>query len=429
MRVARTTLFALTAFLALAASALAADWPQYRGPNHDGKTPEAIRTDWPAAGPKVLWKAHLGDGSFGTFAVAGNNALVLTSRGREEGLLCLDANSGQQKWYTPLGRTIEDRQGGDGPRTTPTVVGDKVYALGTYFNLVCLGVADGKQVWAHDLAKEFNAQNDTNGIVQWGNAGSPIVEGDLVMVAGGGGQGQAFLAFDKASGKLVWKSGTERITHATGTPATIHGVRQVVFFVQSGLVSVDAKSGRELWRYKFPFNVSTASAPVVGGENGDIVYCSAAYNMGSGACRVTKSGDSFDAKEIWRLKGNENANHWTTPVCHEGYLYGLYGHRGKGQAKLECRELASGKVMWSEPAVASGGATTMAAGKLIVQHEDGKLVIVETNPAGYKKLAEAQPLKGKAWSMAVVSNGRMFVRTDKDAACLDVAVERSADAR
>src|SRR5581483_11417547 len=122
MRFDRRNLCALTTLFTLAGAALAADWPNYRGPNWDGKTPEPIRTDWPAGGPKVLWKAHLGDGSFGTFAVVGDRAFVLTSRGRREGVLCLDANSGQQKWYTELGRTIEDRQGGDGPRTTPTVV-------------------------------------------------------------------------------------------------------------------------------------------------------------------------------------------------------------------------------------------------------------------------------------------------------------------
>ena len=148
--------------------------------------------------------------------------------------------------------------------------------------------------------------------------------------------------------------------------------------------------------------------------------------MGSGACRITKNGDSFEATELWRLKGNENGNHWMTPVYHEGHVYGLYGHRGRGQAKLECREIATGNVKWSEQAPGAGGAITMAGRHLVVQHENGQIVIVEPNPAGYKKVAEAQPLKGKAWSMAVVSNGRMFVRTDKEAACLDVAVERSA---
>lgn len=413
--------------LVLTGAAIAADWPQYRGPSADGKTPEAIRIDWPADGPKVLWKVPAGV-AFGTFAVAGDRAVVFDSRAGDEGVVCLDANTGKEQWFTRIGQTTTDRQGGPGPRSTPTLVGGKIYVLSTYFNLVCLDANDGKQVWAHDLATEHEAQNATDGIVNWGNAMSPIIEGDLVIVAGGG-PSQTFLAFNKDDGQPVWKTGTEKVTHATGSPATIHGVRQIIFFVHAGLVSLDPKTGTELWRYQFPYSVSTAMSPVVGGENGDVVYCAAAYNMGSAACRITRQGDTFSATELWRLKGNENANHWMTPIHHEGHVYGLFGHRRKGDAKLECREIETGKVKWSERAPAgAGGAITMAGGKLIVQHEDGLIVIVEPTPDGYKELTKAQPLKGKAWSMAVVSNGRMFVRTDKEAACLDVPVERSVAA-
>lgn len=427
MHIRRSFLAATLSLLIVSSCALATDWPNYRGPGWDGKTPDPVSTHWGGGGPKPLWKAPLGEGSFGTFAVVGNRAYAFVSRGGEEGVLCLDANSGKEQWFTKVGKTIRDRQGGDGPRTTPTVVGDKLYALGTYFNLVCLNAADGEQVWAHDLAKEHEAQNETNGIVQWGNAGSPIVEGNLVIVAGGG-PNQTFLAFEKDSGKLAWKSGNEKVTHATGTPATIHGQRQIIFLTHSGLVSVEPTAGKELWRYKFPFNVSTASAPVVGGEQGDVVYCAAAYNVGSAAVRVSKNGDSFEAKELWRLKGNENGNHWMTPVYHEGHVYGLYGHRGRGQAKLECRELETGAVKWSQDAPGAGGAIILAGRHLVVQHENGQIALVEPNPAAYKEVATAQPLKGKAWSMAVVSNGKMFARTDKEGVCLDVAVERSAAA-
>ena len=428
MHCVRRTCVVAATLLALAGACLAADWPQYRGPASDGKTPEPIRTDWAAVPPKVLWKVPAGV-AFGTFAVVGERAYVFDGRSGDEGVRCLDAASGEEKWFTKIGKTTGDRQGGPGPRTTPTIVGDKLYVLSTYFNLVCLNAADGKQAWAHDLAREHAGQNDTNGIVQWGNAGSPIFEGDLVIVAGGGAN-QTFLAFNKDDGKLVWKSGSEKVTHATGTPATIHGVRQVIFFVQSGLVSIEPKTGRELWRAKHPFNVSTAASPVVGGDNGDIVYCASAYNVGSAAFQISKQGDTFSASELWRLKGNENANHWMTPVHHQGLLYGLYGHRGRGPAQLQCREISTGEVKWSQPAQAgAGGAVSMAGGKLIVQHEDGKIVVVDPNPAGYKPIAEAQPLKGKAWSMAVVSNGRMFVRTDKEAAALEVAAERSAAAQ
>jgi outer membrane protein assembly factor BamB len=249
-----------------------------------------------------------------------------------------------------------------------------------------------------------------------------------VIVAGGGSE-QTFLAFEKATGSLAWKGGTEKVTHATPTPATIHGVRQVIFFVQSGLVSLDPKTGRELWRAPFPFNVSTASSPIVGGESGDVVYCAAAYNMGSAAFKISKDGDSFTAREMWRLKGSENGNHWTTPVYHDGHLYGLYGHRNRGANNLECRELASGKVKWSQPNFPAGGATIMAGKHLIVQHESGQILVVDPTPAAFKKVAEAQPLKGKAWTMNVVSDGRLFARTDKEGVCLDVAPERSAQAQ
>jgi outer membrane protein assembly factor BamB len=417
----------VAAILTLTTLALGADWPRYRGPDQDGKTPEAIKTDWPAEGPRVLWKVPLGN-SLGTFAAVGDRAYVFVSREGQEGVQALDANTGKEQWFTPVGKTIADRQGGNGPRTTPNIVGDKVYALSTYFNLVCLDAKTGKKIWGHDLAATHEAQNGTNGIVQWGNAMSPLVEGNLVIVAGGG-PNQTFLAFNKDTGALAWKAGNEKVTHATATPATIHGVRQVIFFVQSGLVSIEPQTGKELWRFAFPFNVSSASSPIVGGENGDIVYCAAAYNMGSGACKVTKDGDAFKATELWRLKGNENGNHWTTPVHIDGHVYGLYGHRGKGEARLECRDIQTGGVKWSEPAVAAGGATTVAGKTLIVQHEDGKIVLVDPSPSGYRKLAEAQPLKGKAWSMAVVSNGRMYARTDKEGVCLDVAAERSAGAQ
>ena len=427
MHVVRRSLITTAAIFVLASAAVATDWPRYRGPNQDGTTPDAVRTDWPADGPKVIWKVPLGH-SFGTFTVVGDRAYVFVSRDDQEGVACLDPKTGKEQWFTPVGKTIADRQGGNGPRTTPNVVGDKVYAMGTYFNLVCLDAASGKQVWAHNLADEHEGQTGTNGIVQWGNAMSPLVEDNLVIVAGGGPD-QTFLAFDKDSGQLAWKAGNEKVTHATGTPATIHGVRQIIFFVQSGLVSVEPKTGKELWRATFDFSVSTASSPIVGGADGDVVYCAAAYGMGSAAHRITKDGDTFKAEQLYRLRGNENGNHWTTPVHHEGHIYGLYGHRGRGQAALECRDIATGKVKWSQPAPGAGGATILAGKHLVVQHENGQIQLVEPTPAAFKKVAEAQPLKGKAWSMAVVSNGRVYARTDKEAVCLDVAAEGSAAAR
>ena len=403
----------------LAPSIRAADWPQYRGANNDGSTPEQIIAKWPKEGPPVLWKTPLGS-SFGSFAISGDRAFCFAQRNvngeEKEVAIALDARSGKERWAVPLGKATYDKQGGDGPRSTPTVDGKQVYFLGAYQLLTCLDTASGKQIWQQDLVKDFGGR-----IIKWNNAASPISEGNLIFV-NGGGAGQALLAFNKSDGKLVWKGEDDMPTHASPVPATIHGARQIVFFTQQGLVSVVPQSGKVLWRHPFPFKVSTASSPIV---SGDIVYCSAAYDVGAGACRVTKAGDSFSATELWRKQG-ELVNHWTSPVCKDGYLYGLYGHGKTDNAPLKCVEIATGKEMWSQPGFGAGGATVLVGGdKVLVQSSRGPLVLVEAKSDAYHELARAEVYAGQCWTMPVVSGGKIYGRTSKEGFCLDVTPQRA----
>ncbi len=395
-------------------AARAADWPQYRGPGHAGATPETIAAPWTAGQPKELWKVPVGE-AFGSFAAVGDKVFLLMERDRDEVCVALNAADGKEAWATPIDKTIFERQGGNGPRSTPAVSGDKVYVYGTNMKLQALGAADGKVVWQHDVKAEFDGDEQPGAIRKWGNATSPVIVGDLVVVAGGG-SGQACLAFDKETGRPAWKSGDEQITHATPTPATIHGVEQIVFFMQSGLVSLDAKSGKELWRFPFKFNVSTASSPLVGG---DVVYCSAGY--GAGAARITRSGDGFKAEELW--KDPKLPHHWTTPVYHDGHVYGIVGFKEYNTAPLACIELATGKTKWSQPGFGSGGATILAGGKLIVQHDNGQLTLVDPSPESYKELGKLQPLAGKCWTMPAVANGKLYARSTIEAVALDVAAK------
>jgi outer membrane protein assembly factor BamB len=409
---------ALITIVAMSSFALGADWPQYRGPKHDGSTTEkGIAEKWPKGEPKVLWKLPVGK-AFGSFAVAGGKAYLFMERGDKEVVVAVNPDTGKELWHTPIDKTISDRQGGDGPRTTPTVDGERVYVLGTYFQLACLNASDGKIIWENNLSKDHEAQNNTRGINKWGNAASPLLIGDLVIVPGGG-SGQTFLAFNKNDGKLVWKAGDEKITHATPTPATIHGVSQVIFFTQSGLVSVKTETGETLWQYAFPFDTSTASTPIVGGKDGDVVFCSAGYGVGAGACKVTKTGDAFSAKELWRTPG-QYMIHWSTPVYQEGHLYGIFGHRELGKAPLKCLDIETGKEKWSHPGFGSGGGTILIDGHILVQGDKGEHTLVKASPDKYEQVGRYQVLGGKCWTMAIYVDGRIYARSDKEAVCIQL---------
>ncbi len=401
--------------LALAAGvAGAADWPCYRGANHDQiSTETGLLTSWPAGGPKVLWKIPVGE-AFGAIAIKGDRAYFLAEQDKQEACFCIDTAAGKQVWAVPLDKSIQDKQGGNGPRSAPAVDGDLVYVLGTYLKVTCLNAVDGKVVWAHDLVKEYAGQIKTPGISPWGSAASPIVEGKNVIVVGGGA-GQAVMAFDKATGNLAWKALDEKITHATPTPATILGTRQIVCFMQSGLVSISPEDGKELWRYKFPFSVLTAASPVVGG---DMVYCSAGYNVGGAAVKISKGDSGWQVKELWRTP-KENVNHWSTPVIRDGYVYGIYGFKEHGTAPLKCIELATGKEKWSQKGFGPGQ-VILVDGHLLATTDKGGVVLVKATPEQYTEVGRAQPLGGKCWTVPSFSNGRFFMRTVSEMACLEL---------
>jgi hypothetical protein len=193
-------------------------------------------------------------------------------------------------------------------------------------------------------------------------------------------------------------------------------VRQVIFLTQTGLVALATDDGRALWRFPYKFQTSSASSPVVWK---DIVYCSAAYNVGAGAVRVMKDGTAFTATELWRKPGNL-MNHWTTPVCRDGYLYGIYGTGKTAGAPLKCIEIATGKEMWSRDGFGGGGATILAGGNVLAQCDRGPLVLVEAAPKEYHELARCQPFGGQCWTMPVVSGGKIFARNTAQGVCLDV---------
>jgi hypothetical protein len=417
--------------LLITSFARAADWPEFRGPNHDGTTHDE-KIAWPRGGPRQLFKVPVGEG-FGAVAVAAGKVFLTAEGGGQEALLALNANTGDALWHHVIGRSIYESSGGNGPRTTPATDGKVVVACGTYFNLVCCDASTGKPLWSHDLAKEFKGQTNTSAIKEWGNAASPLIDGNLVIVYGGG-PGETFLAFDKTTGNLAWKTGNEKITQASPTIATIHGVRQAIFFCQSGLVSLELTSGRELWRFGFKFSVSTASTPVVGGKQNDVVYCSAGYGVGAAAARITRDGDRFTATQLWRNTDPDKlVNHWTSCVHRDGCLYGIFGFKKFGNAPLKCVEIETGKILWEKPGFGPGGTILAGSDTLVVQGDRGQVAFAKATPEGYQPTGGADLLPGgKCWNAAIVANGKLYARSTKQNGtnkeqgyliCLDVSAK------
>lgn len=398
------------------------EWPSYRGPNGNGTTAADFGKAWTSSGPKRVWKAETTNG-FSSISASSGVATTLVTRDHEgsptEHCVAFDASTGKELWAMPLKLAkyqgggddgAGDNKGGDGPRSTPAHDGGKVYVYGSNLDLYCFDAKTGKQVWDKDVAKEYGGKN-----ISWQNATSPLIEGGLVIVSGGGA-GAAFLAFDKASGALKWKGESDTITHATPTAATILGTRQIVFYTKQGLTGVIPEDGKVLWRQPYKFNVSTAASPIV---FEDIVYCSAGYGVGAGAYRISKNGSEWSSKEMWRKEGNDVANHWSTPVCKDGYLYGMFQFKNYANGPVKCVDIRTGDVKWSKEGFGPGN-VIMSGEKILALSDKGELVLFEAKPDAYKELARADVLDGKCWSTPTVSNGRIYARSTKEAAAFEI---------
>jgi len=408
--------------LALATAAFSAestDWAKFRGPAGNGVIPALAGAKWSL---KEVWKSPTNLG-FSSFAVAGGKAYTLvtgeTDGNTGEALLCLDEKTGKQLWSKPLtviskydgggDAGTPDNKGGDGSRSSPVIDGGKVYVIDSMLGVFCFDAGSGKEIWKHDVMK------DNAGVqIKWHNAASPLIDGDILMLAGGG-EGEALLGLDKNTGAVVWKGEDDKMTHATPILADILGVHQAIFFTQKGLVGVKPQSGDVLWRADFPYKVSTAASPVV---FGDIVYCSAGYGVGAGAFKLAKNGSKFEATQIWRRE-NQCFNHWSTPVVKDGYLYGMFSFKEYGAGPLACVDIRTGEDKWAEKGFGPGQ-VILVGDKIVATSDKGEIVVTEANPEKYKEVARKDVLEGKVWSYPVLANGKIFARSTVEGVCLDV---------
>jgi len=395
----------MTAMLLIAALVSAADWPQWLGPDRNGSSPETgLLTDWPKEGPKLLWKAPGGDG-YSSIAVAGGRAFTLVQRGGDELVIALDAKSGKELWTARSGPAYENKFG-NGPRSTPAIDGNLVYVQSVNGPLMCLEADSGKVVWQHDLLKEFGAKN-----IRWGLSASPLVEGDLV-VAVPGARGAGVAAFSKKDGRLAWKTGDDKAAYASPVAVSVGGRRQVIFFNAAGLLAVAPETGAELWRIPWTteFDCNIATPLVIG----DRLFISSGED--NGLYQLSAGGAP---EPVWESKGKKSVmiNYWATSVVHKGYLFGLAGEFDK-RISLNCVDLKTGKLMWSEPNMGKA-AITLAAGHLLVVTKKGDLVLAPATPEEYREKARL-PLLGETRTAATVANGRLYLRDRENIFCFDI---------
>ena len=395
----------------------AADWPQWRGPDRTGISRETgLLKEWPKDGPKLAWQVNDAGVGYGAVAAVGDRVYLTGNEGMtNEFARALNAKDGKAVWTTPLGK-VAPNQGPQYPaaRSTPTVDGDRIYVLGSDGDLACLEAATGKAVWTKNLRKDFGGKPGN-----WAYSESPLVDGDVVVVTPGGADA-TLVALNKKTGETVWKApvpGGDAAGYASVVATEAAGVKQYVQFVGRGVVGVDARTGKFLWRFdetgKGPANMPT---PVVAEG---FVYTSGARPAAGGLVKLVSTGGEVKAEKVYLERDRPSSIGGQVLV--NGHLYGTIPNA------LVCVEFATGKVTWSEKSV-TASSVLFADGRLYLHGEDGQVVMAEANPEKYVEKGRFTPpgrpkavnRGDKAWAYPALADGKLYIREHGTLWCYDV---------
>src|SRR5262245_12905931 len=383
------------------------DWPQWQGPDRNGVSKEVgLLKQWPTSGPPLLWSAsNLGAG-YGSIAVKGDRIFVQGSNGRQSVVFSLTRADGKNAWSKALGPAGSNDRG-SGPRSTPTVDGDRVYVLTEEGDLWCLQAANGTQVWTRNILKEFGGRQ-----ISWLLSESPLVDGNNVIVTPGGPRA-GMVALDKMTGKTVWTSQqlSDEAGYASPIAADVGGVRVYMTLTARAGVGVRASDGKLLWRYQPVANDTANIATPIFSDNK--VFYSTGYGTGAALLSLTPNNGDVSAQQVYFTR--EMQNHHGGLVLVNNYLYGFHN------SILECLDFATGKVEWRDCSVGKG-TLTYADGNLYLLSEDNVVGLAAASPAGYvEKGRFTIPDQGlPSWAHLVISDGRLYVRNQSQLAAYDV---------
>ena len=400
------------------------DWPQWRGIHRDAKSGETgLLSVWPEGGPKLVWNSqevNNGNGigrGLGSISVANGKIYTMgDQRGTGCFVYCLDEKTGKNLWETKISDASRD-----GPQCTPTVDGDKVYAISRQGNLVCLNANDGKLVWQTDFGGDFGGRI----MSRWDYSESPLIDGDK-LICTPGADDAAMVALNKKDGTVIWKAGVPQnggAGYASIVTADAGGIKQYITFTRRYIIGVKASDGTLLWQYKKVTNgTANIPTPIV---KDDLVFCSTAYGTGAALLKLIPDGTGgVNAKELYFYRGNTLQNHHGGIVLVDDHVYGGHGHN---DGQPFCLEMKSGKFAWGpEKNPASGSFSVISAdGHLYFRYQDGTMFLVEATPEKFHvKSSFSLPRESgrgrSAYTHPVIANGKLYIRGSNMLLCYDI---------
>lgn len=394
------------------------DWPQWRGPKRDNLSTETgLLKTWPEGGPKLVWTSDVVGLGYSGPAIVGDRLYTLGSDEKSDFVIAVDTKSGEKVWKSNIGPFVANNWGG-GPRSTPTVDGDHLYALSSAGDLACLKTKDGKRVWSASLTSDLGG-----GKPNWNYSESPLVDGEHVICSPGGNRG-TLAALNKKTGKLLWRSIKlkDPAGYSSIVPTTVGGVKQYVQLTMKGIAGVSPKNGNLLWYYAHPkYKVAVIPTPIV---YEDYVYAAVGYGAGDVLLKLSPEAKGVKAEQIYSQDAMSVMDN-----KHEGYvLIGDYVYGWSDRGGWTCQELKTGKTMWQSKKLGRGSIAA-ADGMLYCYSEDrGTVVLVEASPDGWKeqgrfaipKQSDKRSRSGGVWTHPVIANGKLYLRDQELLFCFDV---------
>lgn len=377
------------------------DWPRFLGPSASSISSEkGINKQWSSRAPKPLWKVALGDDGYAGPSVANGRVYIIDHSGDKDIVRALDLKTGADVWTYAYADTASANYGY--ARSTPLITGGKVYTISRLGIVNCLDEKTGKLVWSRDMVREFGTQRPG-----WDLAGSPILDGDRIVLAPGG-RNAAIVALNKDTGATILQGGGDvQAGYATPVTATINGVKQYVAFTAKAVMGVDASSGRALWSagWNTDYDVNAATPLVIG----NTVFITSNYGRGCGLVDVSPNGAAL------RWQNRNLISHFNSPLLYQGMIYGI-GDPGN----LVCIDPKTGSLMWKQSGFEKGGLMLVDGVLIAMDGRTGACVMVNASADGYKELGRFTPLGGQSWTAPVVAQGRLIVRNKQSIACFDL---------